>query len=300
MKTGLVLEGGAMRGIYTAGVLDVFLKNHIRVDGVIGVSAGAIHGCSYVSGQYRRSIRYYMKYMKDWRFMSVRSLLKSGNLVDTDFCYHQIPEQLDVFDHEQFEKSGIPFYVVCTDVETGKAEYVQMKDMKEINYLQASASMPLVSRIVEAGGRKYLDGGVADSIPIRAFRSMGYERNIIVLTRPAGYRKKPAHMAVFRKVYKKYPDFLKTMETRYIRYNRTMDLIERLEKKGEVLVIRPSRDPAIGRMEKNPAKVKAVYRMGCADAQAALEEVKRFVRKSEEEKNGRQQGGSPDIHKNGL
>jgi len=277
MKTGLVLEGGAMRGIYTAGVLDVFLKNHIKVDGVIGVSAGAIHGCSYVSGQYRRSIRYYMKYMKDWRFMSFRSLIRTGDLVGTEFCYHEIPDKLDIFDHDAFEKSGIPFYVVCTNVETGKAEYIHMENMREIEYVQASASMPLVSRIVEAGGKKFLDGGVVDSIPIRAFRSMGYEKNIIILTRPEGYRKRPARMGLARRIYKKYPAFLKAMETRYIRYNRTLDLIEKLEKKGDVLVIRPSQDPDIGRMEKRPGKVKAVYEMGRADARACLKEVKQFL-----------------------
>lgn len=277
MKTGLVLEGGAMRGIYTAGVLDTFLKHHIRLDGVIGVSAGAIHGCSYVSGQYRRSIRYYMKYMRDWRFMSFRSLLQTGNLVGTEFCYHEIPEKLDIFDHDAFEASGIPFYVTCTNVETGKAEYIHMDTMHEIAYAQASASMPLVSKIVEVNGKKLLDGGVADSIPVRAFRAMGYEKNIVVLTRPEGYRKKPSHMGMTRRVYREYPEFIKAMETRYIRYNRTMDLIEKLEKKGEVLVIRPSRDPGIGRMEKNPKKVKEVYELGRKDALEKLKEVKRFL-----------------------
>lgn len=286
MKTGLVLEGGAMRGIYTAGVLDVFLKNHIKVDGVIGVSAGAIHGCSYVSGQYKRSIRYYMKYMKDWRFMSFRSLIRTGDLVGTEFCYHEISEKLDIFDHDAFEKSGIPFYVVCTNVETGKAEYIHMENMRQIEYAQASASMPLVSRIVEVGDKKLLDGGVADSIPIRAFRSMGYERNIIVLTRPEGYRKRPSHMGIARKIYKKYPAFLRAMETRYIRYNRTLDLIEKLEKRGEVLVIRPSKDPGIGRMEKKPEKVKAVYELGRADAKAHLKQVKAFIEEASLENNG--------------
>lgn len=280
MKTGLVLEGGAMRGIYTAGVLDVFLKHRIRMDGVIGVSAGAIHGCSYVSGQYQRSIRYYMKYMNDWRFMSFRSLIRTGNLVGTEFCYHEIPDELDVFDHDAFENSGIPFYVVCTNVETGKAEYIHMENMHEIEYAQASASMPLVSKIVEAGGKKLLDGGVADSIPIRAFRSMGYERNIVVLTRPEGYRKKPSHMGMVRRVYRNYPEFIKAMETRYIRYNRTLDLIEKLEKKGELLVIRPSRDPDIGRMEKKPEKVKEVYRLGRQDGLNKLEQVRQFLKES--------------------
>lgn len=277
MKMGLVLEGGAMRGIYTAGVLDEFMKNKIRADGVIGVSAGAIHGCSYVSGQYQRSIRYYLKYMKDWRFMSFRSLIRTGNLVGTDFCYHELPEKLDVFDHDAFEQSGIPFYVVCTNLETGKAEYIHMKTMRDTTCAQASASMPLVSRIVEADGKKLLDGGAADSIPIRAFRTMGYEKNIIVLTRPKGYRKKPSRMGMIRRVYKDYPEFIKAMELRYIRYNRTLEFIERLEEAGEVLVIRPSRNLRMGRMEKNPKKVKEAYLLGRKDASEKMEAVKRFV-----------------------
>ncbi len=277
VKTGLVLEGGAMRGIYTAGVLDELMKHEIRADGVIGVSAGAIHGCSYVSGQYQRSIRYYMKYMNDWRFMSLRSLILTGNLVGTDFCYREIPDELDIFDHEAFEHSGIPFYVTCTNLETGKAEYIHMESMRRMECLQASASMPLVSRIVEADGKKLLDGGVADSVPIRAFRAMGYKRNIVVLTRQAGYRKKPERAGIAGIVYRDYPAFVKAIETRYIRYNRTMDLIDRLEQENEVLVIRPSSPPNIGRVEKKPEKVKEVYRMGRKDARAKMSEIREFL-----------------------
>lgn len=277
MKRGLVLEGGAMRGIYTAGVLDTFLEHQISFDGVIGVSAGAIHGCSYVSGQQGRSIRYYMKHMQNPRFMSFRSLLRTGNLVETEFCYHEIPEKLDIFDYEAFERSGTDFYVTCTNVETGKAEYIRMSDMHEVDYVRASASMPLVSRIVEAGGMKLLDGGVADSIPVQAFRSMGYEKNVVVLTRPEGYRKKPSNMLLVRRMYRKYPAFLKAMEERYLRYNQTLELIGKLERQGEIMVIRPSRDPDIGRMEKRPEKVREVYQLGCEDAAAKTEQVKTFL-----------------------
>jgi len=277
MKTGLVLEGGAMRGIYTAGGLDVFLEHEIKVDGVIGVSAGAIHGCSYVSGQHGRSIRYYMKYMKDPRFMSLRSLLRTGNLVGVEFCYHELPDKLDVFEHEAFEKSGIDFYVTCTNVETGNSEYIYMDNMHDVDYLQASAAMPLVSRIVEIEGRKLLDGGVADSIPVKAFRAMGYEKNVVILTRPEGYRKRPSNMALARRIYRKYPAFIKAMEQRYLCYNETIEEIARLEKSGEILVIRPIRNPGIGRMEKRPEKVKEVYELGCEDAVKKLEQVKAFL-----------------------
>lgn len=278
VKTGLVLEGGAMRGIYTAGVLDVLMENGIQTDGVIGVSAGAVHGCSFISGQHGRSIRYYMKYMKDPRFMSFWSLLTTGSLVGTKFCYHELPEHLDVFDNEAFMRSHMKFYVVCTNVETGKAEYIHIDDMKEVEYLQASASMPLVSRIVEAGGMKLLDGGVADSIPIQAFYSMGYEKNIVVLTRPKGYLKKPSDMRVARKVYRKYPAFIQAMEERYIQYNQTLAELARLEKEGEVLIVRPSRDPQMGRMEKNPKKVQAAYELGCRDAMEKINEIHAFLR----------------------
>ena len=277
MKKGLVLEGGAMRGIYTAGVLDAFLEQNIAVDGVIGVSAGAVHGCSYVSGQHGRSIRYYLKYMKNPRFMSFRSLLKIGNLVGTEFSCHELPDRLDVFDRKAFAESPMDFYVGCTNVETGKPEYILLDTMDEIDYMRASASMPMVSQIVEVGGMKLLDGGVADSVPIRAFQQMGYEKNIVVLTRPAGYRKKKSSIGPAKWIYRKYPAFVKTMEERYKVYNETMDQIEEMEKSGEIFVIRPSRDPQIGRMEKNPEKVKAVYDLGYKDACAQMETLKAWL-----------------------
>ena len=173
-KTGLVLEGGGMRGIYTAGVLDVFMENGITFDGVIGVSAGAIHGCSFVSGQKGRSIRYYMKYCRNWQFMSFRSLLLTGNIAGEKFCYHTLPEKLDPYDYEAFKKSPTKFYVGCSNVETGKAEYLPITDMKEqIDRMRASASLPLVSKIVKTAGLKLLDGGCTDSIPVKAFCENG-------------------------------------------------------------------------------------------------------------------------------
>lgn len=176
-KTGLVLEGGGMRGIYTAGVLDVFMENGITFDGVIGVSAGAIHGCSFVSGQKGRSIRYYMKYCRNWQFMSFRSLLLTGNIAGEKFCYHTLPEKLDPYDYEAFKKSPTKFYVGCSNVETGKAEYLPITDMKEqIDRMRASASLPLVSKIVKTAGLKLLDGGCTDSIRLRLLRKWDIQR----------------------------------------------------------------------------------------------------------------------------
>lgn len=280
MKTGLVLEGGSVRGIYTAGVLDVFLENGISFDGVIGVSAGAIHGCSYLSGQHGRSIRYYMNYCNDPRFMSFSSLIKTGDLVGADFCYHEIPEKLDVYDNEVFLRNGVPFYAVCSNVETGEPEYLQMTDMfEDIDILRASASMPYVSRMVEINGKRYLDGGSTDSIPVEAFRRMGYEKNVLVLTRDISYRKKPELRFLAKLMYRKYPAFAKAQADRYLAYNQTAERILELEKDGSVFVIRPSQPPAIGRMEKDPQKVKQLYDLGREDALGAVEKLQDWLQK---------------------
>lgn len=274
-RTGLVLEGGGVRGIYTAGVLDVFMEEGLTFDGVIGVSAGAIHACSYLSGQKGRSIRYYRKYVSDPRFMSLRSWLKTGDVVGADFCYHELPDKLDVYDHEGFLRNPTPYWVVCTDVETGKAEYVRLTDMRgQIEYLRASASLPYFSRVVEMDGRKFLDGGCADSIPAEAFRRMGYGRNVVVLTRDASYRKKPEMTALARLVYRKYPAFVRTLERRHEMYNEQLAQIGQMEAEGSVFVIRPEKPLEIGRLESDPEKVQHVYEQGCADARAALAALK--------------------------
>ena len=229
-KIGLVLEGGGSRGIYTAGVLDVLLENEVMVDGVIGVSAGAIHGCSYVSKQIGRSIGYAEKYSRDPRYMSLRSLLKTGDYVGVEFCYHELPEKLYPFDNDTFENSPTEFYVTCTDVENGQAVYQKCPSVRgeEINWVRASASLPMFSRIVEIDGRKLLDGGIADSIPLKAFQELGYERNIVILTRIAGYIKKPtSSMPLMRRSLKAYPQFLQTAQNRHNVYNHEVQYVEK-------------------------------------------------------------------------
>ncbi len=280
MKTALVLEGGAKRGIYTAGVLDVMLEHGLLVDGVFGVSAGAIHGCSYASMQAGRSIRYNMKYGHDYRFMSFKSLFLSGNMVDTQFCYHDLPEKLDPYDNDAFMKSGIDFYAVCSNVETGKPEYIKCKDMfAEIDYIRASASMPLVSQIVEVGGKKLLDGGIADSIPLKAAENHGFDKNIVVLTRPQGYRKKKASLGwLIAWVYRKYPNFVKAFENRHKMYNDELDYIEKQEKAGKILVIRPSRLIKISKMEQNLDIVREMYELGQSDALNLLEKIRSYIK----------------------
>ena len=268
MKTGLVLEGGAMRGIYSAGVLDVLMEHGITFDGVMGVSAGAIHGCSFVSGQKGRSIRYYKKYCRDKRFMSFHSLLRTGDIVEEKFCYHELPEKLDPYDYESFDNSPTDFYVTCSNLETGKPEYFKVTDMKkEIDLLRASASMPFVSRIVTFRGKKLLDGGCTDSIPVKAFRRMGYRKTVVVLTRHDGYVKKPERAGFTRLFYHKYPAFAKVIKKRHLIYNRTVEYIRRLEEKGEIFVIRPSVELTIGRMEHDPVRIQEVYEIGRKDAE---------------------------------
>lgn len=278
MKTGLVLEGGAMRGIYTAGVLDVFMEHKITFDGVIGVSAGAIHGCSYVAGQKGRSIRYYRKYSRDKRFMSFYSLIRTRDIVGEKFCYHEIPERLDPFDHEAFLKSDTDFYVTCSNVETGKPEYIKVTNMlEEVDLVRASASMPYVSRIVSFKGKKLLDGGCTDSIPVRAFQKLGYDKCVAVLTRDEKYRKKPENVKLPGIIYHRYPEFAKAICERHLTYNRTIDDIKKMEKAGEIFVIRPSVELTIGRMEHDPEKIQAVYDIGRKDGENRIGQMMKWL-----------------------
>ena len=279
MSVGLVLEGGAKRGIYTAGVLDVFLENGLISDGVVGVSAGAVHGASYVSGQAGRSIRYYMKYANYYKFMSLRNWLLTGNVVDTKFCYYELPEILDPFDHKTFEKSKTKYYTVCSNVETGKSEYILCKELKHsISYLRASASLPVFSKIVEIDGKKLLDGGICDSIPLKASKNLGFDKNVVVLTRPAGYRKKKSKFSTFSKwLYRIYPNFAKAIENRSDMYNEQLAYVENeAVNSNNVFLIRPSVDLGVKRMEKDLNKVKNMYELGRRDALASLEMLKDF------------------------
>ena len=278
MATGLVLEGGGVRGIYTAGVLDVFMDHSLTFDGLMGVSAGAIHGCSYLSDQKGRSLRYYRKYVSDPRFMSWLSFLKTGDFVGVEFCYHTLPDKLDLYDHDAFLRNPTPFYAVCTNVDTGQPEYLRITDMRgQIDILRASASLPFGSRIVEIGEKRYLDGGCSDPIPVDKFREMGYGRNVVILTRPADYEDRPVKMALLKLWYRNFPNFVRTLSRRHIIYNETMRRIEELERSGEIFVIRPSGILPLGRVERNPKKVVEVYQRGRADAMRALEDLRRWL-----------------------
>ncbi len=288
-KTGLILEGGGMRGLYTAGVLDVFMKYGISFDGIIGVSAGVTHACSFLSGQRGRSLRFYKKYCSDPRFMSMRNLLLTGNIIGADFAYHEIPDKLDIFDHGTFAKNvqRTALYATCTNVETGRPEYIKITDAREqIDYVRASASLPFVSRIVEINGKKYLDGSCTDSIPVLAAKKMGYDKNVLILTRPADYVKKQKSKYTAGIVYSKYPEFARALRVHHRRYNHTMDKIAELEKEGSIFVIRPSKALEIERLEKNPEVLERVYNIGKTDGEKYVKRLIKWLdyhKRSEEE-----------------
>ena len=279
MKTGLVLEGGAMRGMFTAGVLDVLMEQNIEVDGVIGVSAGATFGCNYKSKQIGRTIRYNMKYCNDPRYCSFRSLLKTGDLYGAEFCYHTLPEQLDLFDNETYETSPMEFYMVTTDLNTGEPIYYKCDkfDHEGLEWVRASASMPLVSRIVEVSGKKMLDGGISDSVPLKFFQSIGYDKNLVILTQPRDYVKKENKLLPLMKLkLKQYPKLLETMKQRHIDYNDTLEYIRTEEQNGTCFVLSPKEKLPIGRIEHHPERLKAVYDIGRETALVHLDEIKNF------------------------
>lgn len=281
MKTGLIMEGGAMRGMYTAGVTDVMMEHEIQFDGAIGVSAGAVFGCNYKSHQPGRVIRYNTKYCRDPRYASFRSLIRTGDLYGEQFCYHELPDRLDPFDADTFRKSPMEFYVTCTDVRTGKAVYHKCEtgNGADLQWMRASASMPVVSRIVQIGDYYLLDGGIADSIPVRYFESLGYTRNVVILTRPAGFvKQKNSMLPLIRAVLRKYPKTIEALADRHIRYNETLAYIRQREKSGDLLVLRPSHPLEVGAREKDPEKLKKAYRLGRKDAEERIREIAAFCK----------------------
>ncbi len=278
MSVGLVLEGGAMRGMYTAGVLDIFLDNDIKIDGIVSVSAGALFGINYLSKQRERVINYNKKYAKDKRYMGVSSLIKTGNIINKDFSFYELPQKLDVFDEETYKKSKTKFYATITNIETGEPEYVEIKDpFEQIEILRASSAMPFVSKIVELETGKYLDGGIADSIPVEKCKSLGYDKIIVILTRPIEYRKKKNNELLAKLYYRKYPKFVQAINTRYNNYNNTVEKIIDMENKKEIFVIRPSKILHIKRIERNPEKLQEMYDLGIEDATKKLEELKYYL-----------------------
>jgi predicted patatin/cPLA2 family phospholipase len=279
MKKGLVLEGGAMRGLFTAGIIDVMMEAGVEPDGLIGVSAGAAFGCNYKSRQPGRVIRYNTRFAKDARYSGLKSFLTTGDYFNAQFGYHIVPYQYDLFDVAAFEQNPMEFIVVCTDVLTGQAVYHKMDrvDFDELEWLRASASMPLASKVVEVGGRKLLDGGVADSIPLAYFESIGYDRNVVILTQPEGYMKQRTKlMPLMRIGLRRYPEMIQAMDCRYLMYNRELEFVRQAEREGRCLVIRPDEKLPIGHISHDPKEMKRVYQIGREMGDRYIERIKAF------------------------
>ncbi len=279
-KTALIMEGGAMRGMFTAGVTDVMMENDITFDGAAGTSAGAAYGCNFKSHQIGRVIRYHKKYCRDRRFASLWSLFKTGDLFGADFCYYEIPDKLDKFDRETFKNSPMEFYVTCTDIVTGKPVYHRCDnaDKNDIEWMRASASIPMAAEIVKIDGKLLLDGGMTDSIPVRFMQNLGYDKCVVILTQPFGYIKKKNNMIPLLKIkYKEYPNLIKALKNRHIMYNETLKYIDEQEKAGRLLAIRPPEALEIKHVSHKPEELERVYQIGRKVCAENLQRIKDFL-----------------------
>ena len=285
-KIGLVMEGGSMRGMFTAGVTDVMMENGIEFDGAIGVSAGAAFGCNYKSGQPGRARRYNKRFCTDKRYVGIGNLIKSGNIFDAKFCYKTVPNELDVFDREAFKNNPMEFYVVATDVEKGCEVYYKLEngDDEDIELIRASASMPLLSKIVVVDGTKLLDGGIADSIPLKGFEKLGFSKNVVILTQPKGFvKEKNKHMKLIKLKYHKYPNFVGAINDRHVKYNAETLYVSRREEAGEAFVIRPPEPLNISGIVRDPEELERVYQIGRKTMTEQLENLKEFLKKAREQ-----------------
>lgn len=283
-RNGLVLEGGAMRGLFTAGVIDVMMEEGIEFDGLVGVSAGSSFGCNYKSRQPGRVLRYNLKYCKDSRYMGLMTLLRTGDLVGAEFAYHTLPRELDVFDADAFEKNPMEFYSVSTDVATGSPVYYKMERVtrESLEWLRASASMPGVTRPVRVDdGRYMLDGGISDSIPLKFAQESGFKRNIVILTQPRDYVKSAAPKLLLRLFLKRYPAILRAMEHRHEMYNAQLEYLRQQADLGDTLIIAPDAPLPIGRVSSNRKRMCQVYQLGRDAGIANLAAVRRFLSKEE-------------------
>ena len=279
-KNGLVLEGGGMRALFTAGVLDAFLEKSLCIDTMVSVSAGALFGVNYVSQQKGRAVRYNIKFAGDKRYMSLRNWFKTGNVLDKKFSYYDLPMKLDVFDEKKFSESNINFYIVLTNIETGKAEYILIKDVfDQMEYLRATSALPFASKIIKIDGKKYLDGGITDPVPIDYCKKMGCDKLIVVLTRPKGKYKEDKLNWLFKIVYKKYPKLVERLVNMENDYKKTLKKIIELEDKGEIFVIRPDEVLDIGRLETNKEKIKEIYNKGLEKGRKEIEKLEKYLNK---------------------
>jgi predicted patatin/cPLA2 family phospholipase len=277
-----------MRGMFSCGVLDVLMEERIRFDGAAGISAGAVFGCNFKSGQIGRALRYNKRFGRDARYCSLRSLLKTGDLYGADFCYREIPDVLDPFDRAAFAADPTVFYIGAADVDSGEIVYHRCSDggERDMLWMRASASMPMVSRVVEVDGRRLLDGGIVDPVPYRFMEREGYGRNVYVLTQPKGYRKeKAAALPLMRLVLRRTPRMAEAMAVRHEVYNRQMEEIDEKERRGEILVLRPPESLGIRRTERDPNELERVYQIGRRVAHDALPRVREYLAAGERGKS---------------
>ena len=281
-KVGMVLEGGSLRGLFTAGVLDVLLENKIDITEIVGVSAGALFGVNYFSNQKGRAIRYNKKYCGDKRYMSIKSLILTGNYINKKFAFYKVTKELDPFDNETFKKNNKEYYAVVTNVETGKPEYLKIKSpVDDLEILRATSAIPLFSKIIKIDGKKYLDGGISDSIPIHFIKNK-YNKNIVILTQPLNYRKQPLSKnkeRIIKLKFHKYPNLINTMLNRYKKYNKVIEDIIEMEKNNEIFVIRPERAINIKLSENNPEKLQEIYDMGVDSGKKIVKKLKKYLDK---------------------
>ena len=280
MKIGLVLEGGGMRGLYTAGVLDVMMEHQFMPDVVCGTSAGVTFGVNLLSGQRGRVLRYNCRYVGERRYISMHSWLTTGNMINRDFAYGLLPRELDPFDEETFERAPAEFYATITNMRTGQAEYVRITDTwKQMDVIRASASLPIICQPVEWKGEKYLDGGIADNIPLDKCLELGCDKVIIVLTRPMDYVRNDHIAPLCRLAYPRYKALLRTIDQRNEKYNARVQQIHELEEQGKVFVIRPSENRPVGRLEKDPEKLRALHALGVQDTTKQWQTLKDYLEK---------------------
>lgn len=282
MKTGLVLEGGGMRGLFTSGIIDVWLKEGITFPCAVGVSAGACFGVNFKSEQIGRALRYNVQMVGNPEYMSMRSWLKTGEYINSNYCYHVVPTQIDVFDNVSYLRNPMEFHLVCTDIETGRPVYHKLEsvDYEGLEWVRASASLPIVSKPVLMDGMHLMDGGLSDSIPLKYMEFLGYERNVVILTQPLGYKKKPMKgVWLYRMLYPKYPKLAECLARRHEMYNAELQYVQKQAELGNVLLIAPPEPLRIGRVEQDPERMKAITQLGRDVAMQMLPAVKEFLSK---------------------
>ncbi len=277
---GLVLEGGGMRGLYTAGILDFFIDKGIYFKNCVGVSAGVCHATSYYCKQRGRAFHVSVDYLDDKNYCGAYSLLTTGNFFNVDMVYGKIPQRLYPLDNAAFKKSEVNLYAAVTNCRTGRAEYLKIKDVyKDLKAVRASASLPLMAHKVEIDGEKYLDGGISDSIPIKKSVELGFKKNMVILTQPRDYKKSPNSLyGVIKIKYFKYKGLLESIKNRHLVYNDTLEYIYKQEKEGNIFIISPEKPLGIGRTEKNKSKLEEIYKLGYSDGERYYNNLIEFTK----------------------